>query len=220
MTSPEEARSVLAGGAGELDRLERYYEMGLALRNISSSAERITSLVGSLRSYARSGEELNPETDVNQSLEDTLVLLAHRARDVNVIRAYGELPPIEAYPGRLNQVWTNLMSNALDAMAEAGTLTIRTEVVDAGHVKVQIEDDGPGIAAADLDRIFDLHFTTRHGRVEFGLGLGLRIARDVVTQHGGSITVASIPGRTTFTVTLPVSQDERAAVSSNGGDTS
>jgi signal transduction histidine kinase len=220
VTSPEAARRVLAGGAGELDRLERYYEMGLALRNISSSAERITSLVGSLRSYARSGEELNPETDVNQSLEDTLVLLAHRARDVNVIRAYGELPPIEAYPGRLNQVWTNLISNALEAMAEAGTLTIRTEVVDVGHVKVQIEDDGPGIAAADLDRIFDLHFTTRHGRVEFGLGLGLRIARDVVTQHGGSITVASIPGRTTFTVTLPVSQDERAAVSSNGGDTS
>jgi signal transduction histidine kinase len=216
VTSPDEARRVLSGGAGEADRLERYYEMGLALRNISSSAERITSLVGSLRSYARSGDELNPETDVNQSLEDTLVLLAHRARDVNVIRAYGKLPPIEAYPGRLNQVWTNLIGNALDAMGGSGTLTIRTEVVDAGHVKVQIEDDGPGIASEDVDRVFDLHFTTRHGRVEFGLGLGLRIARDIVGQHDGSIAVASIPGRTTFTVTLPVHQDgERVATISN-----
>lgn len=219
VTSPEEARRVLTRGVDELDRVERYYEMGLALRNISSSAERITSLVGSLRAYARSGEELNPETDVNQGLEDTLVLLAHRARDVNVIRAYGDLPPIEAYPGRLNQVWTNLISNALDAMAGSGTLTIRTEVVDAGHVKVQVQDDGPGIAAADLDRIFDLNFTTRHGRVEFGLGLGLRIARDVVTQHGGSISVASIPGRTTFTVTLPVRQEHVAAGPANGGAT-
>ena len=185
--------------------------MGLALRNISSSAERITSLVGSLRSYARSGEELNPETDVNQSLEDTLVLLAHRIRDVNVIRAYGSLPPIEAYPGRLNQVWTNLIGNALDAMGERGTLTVRTEVADADHVKVQIQDDGPGIAPGDIERIFDLNFTTRHGRVEFGLGLGLRIARDIVTQHGGSIAVASIPARTTFTVTLPTRQVEQQA---------
>ena len=105
---------------------------------------------------------------------------------------------------------------ALDAMGGSGTLTIRTEVVDAGHVKVQIEDNGPGIAPDDVDRIFDLHFTTRHGRVEFGLGLGLRIARDIVGQHSGSITVASIPGRTTFTVTLPVRQNgERDATVSN-----
>jgi signal transduction histidine kinase len=192
----------------QLDEIERFYDLGLALRNIGASADRIAGLVGSLRTYARSEQELQTDIDVNEGLEDTLVLLGHRSHGVNIERDYGSLPPIEGYPGKLNQVWTNLIVNALQALDGAGSLTVRTDTPQSGMVCIRIIDTGPGIPAEHLERVFDLRFTTRQGRVEFGLGLGLRICQDIVAQHNGTIDVESKPGRTCFTVTLPTSQTE------------
>ena len=192
----------------QLDEVERFYDLGLALRNIGASADRIAALVGSLRTYARSEQELQTDIDVNEGLEDTLVLVGHRSHGVNIERDYGSLPPVEGYPGKLNQVWTNLIVNALQALDGSGTLTVRTATPGPGIVRVEIIDTGPGIPAEHLARVFDLRFTTRQGRVEFGLGLGLRICQDIVAQHNGTIDVESEPGRTCFTVTLPTTQPE------------
>lgn len=121
-------------------------------------------------------------------------------------RRYEDVPRITARPGELNQVWTNLIVNAVQVMQGTGSLEVVTDAPDPTTVQVQIIDTGPGISPEDVDRIFDLAFTTKQGRVDFGLGLGLRIAQDIVTQHHGSIDVESEPGRTCFTVTLPVHQ--------------
>ena len=194
----------------QLDEVERFYDLGLALRNIGASADRIAGLVGSLRTYARSEQELQTDIDLNEGLEDTLVLVGHRSHGVIIERDYGSLPPIEGYPGKLNQVWTNLIVNALQALDGSGGLTVHTDTPGPGIVRAQIVDTGPGIPAEHLARVFDLRFTTRQGRVEFGLGLGLRICQDIVTQHNGTIDVESEPGRTCFTVTLPTTQSEHS----------
>lgn len=91
-------------------------------------------------------------------------------------------------------------------MERSGTLRIHTDAPDPAHVRVRVIDSGPGIDPDHVDQVFDMHFTTREGRVEFGLGLGLRIAQDIVVRHAGTIEVESQPGRTCFTVVVPVRQ--------------
>lgn len=190
-------------GAAQLDRVELYHQLGLSLRNLRSSAGRMAALVQSLRSYARASGEMVSDVDIHASLEDTLLLFGHDLRDIEVNREYGDLPTIDGYPGQLNQVWTNLISNAIQAMDRSGHLTLQTDTPDPDHIRVRLIDTGPGINPDHLDRVFDMHFTTREGRVEFGLGLGLRICQDIVLRHEGNIEVESQPGRTCFTVTLP-----------------
>lgn len=187
-----------------LSAMERYHELGVALRNIRSCGDRIAALVGSLRSYARTSEKPQEGVDLHEGLEDTLRLFGHALREVHVKRAYGDVPAIEGHPGELNQVWTNLIANALQAVKGAGEIRIETGRADAGHVRVSICDTGGGIPPEKLARIFDMHFTTKEGRVEFGLGLGLPISRQIIARHGGTISVESEPGRTCFTVVLPV----------------
>ncbi len=191
-----------------LAEVERYHGLGTSLRNIRSAVGRVGDLVGSLRSYARAGRELTPGIDVRDGMEETLLLLGHELRGIEVIRDYGEVPPVTGFIGQINQVWTNLIHNAVRAMGDTGTLTVRTAPSEDSGVRVQIIDTGPGIAPEIQDEIFDMHFTTHNGRVDFGLGLGLRLCKDIVTRHGGSIDVDSSPGRTCFTVTLPVQPPE------------
>ena len=121
-----------------------------------------------------------------------------------VVRQYGDLPKIQCRPGELNQVWTNLVSNAVEAMDSKGTLTVQTDAPDPKLVRVRITDTGAGIPPANLPHIFDMNFTTKRGQAQFGLGMGLVICRQIVTRHGGTITVESRPGHTCFTVELPV----------------
>jgi signal transduction histidine kinase len=187
-----------------LDRLEAPARIGRSLRNVLSGAERITGLVGSLRSFARPEREAVEGVDVNATLEDSLALLGHALREVKVVREYGEVSRITCQVGALGQVWTNLISNALQAMGGTGTLQLVTESPAPDNVAVHIIDSGPGISPEDIEQIFDLNFTTRQGPADFGLGLGLPISRDIVARHGGAIAVDSKPGRTCFTVTLPV----------------
>jgi signal transduction histidine kinase len=211
ITSAEDYRRLAGDGEPDLERLESYHQLGLSLRNLRSSADRIAALVQSLRSYARAGREMAHNIDLHESIEETLLLFGHDLREVNVQREYGRLPAVDGYPGQLNQVWTNLISNAIQAMERSGSLTIRTDTPDDDHVRVEVIDTGPGIDPDHLDRVFDMHFTTREGRVEFGLGLGLRIAQDIVHRHAGTIEVESRPGRTCFTVTMPVRQNQPTA---------
>lgn len=189
--------------AAVLAEMEAYERLGSSLRNIRASADRIAAHVKSLRSYSRTGRERYADVDVEEGLEESLMLLSHELHDIEVARDFGGAPTIVGFPGELNQVWTNLISNAVQAMEGRGILTVATGVRD-GTISVAVTDTGPGIAEEDLPQIFDLHFTTKGGRVEFGLGLGLTITKDIVDRHGGRIDVESRPGRTRFTVTLPM----------------
>ncbi len=189
---------------GLLGSLERYHEVGTALRNVRSCATRIAGIVEGLRSYSRSDQEVIGDVDVHEGLEDTLRLMDHTLGDIQVDRNFGDVPRIECRIGQLNQVWTNLVSNAVHAMKGQGSLRIETDTTDTGLARVRIIDSGEGIAPEVLERLFEPHFTTKQGRVEFGLGLGLPICRQIITRHGGTIAAESRPGETCFTVILPV----------------
>lgn len=198
------AAHMKGGDHDKLARLHRYHQLGGALRNIDHCAERIAELVKSLRSYARTDKSEGGEIDLHEGLDDTLRLFSNRLRDVTVTRQFGDIPPVRGFASELNQVWTNLVANALDAMKNRGGITIATAREPEGMVSVRVIDDGPGIPPEHLEKIFSLRFTTRQGRVEFGLGLGLSISQNIVARHGGTIHVESRPGRTEFCVKLPV----------------
>ncbi len=187
-----------------LAMMERHHQLGTSLRNLSNCSDRISDLVKSLRSYARTNAEAVAEVNLHTGLNDTLLMFNHALRDVEVKRHYGDLPEIKCHPGELNQVWTNLIANALGAMRERGQLLITTDCPDNAHVRVAITDSGPGIPADLIDRVFETNFTTKSGNADFGLGLGLPICRQIVARHNGAITLDSEPGKTTATVTLPV----------------
>jgi signal transduction histidine kinase len=142
--------------------------------------------------------------DVTDGLESTLVMLGHKLGDgVSVVRDYGAgVPEVEAYAGELNQVWTNLIDNAIDAMDGAGTLLLATRAA-GDHVVIEIGDTGPGMPPEVAARAFDPFFTTKDA--SNGAGLGLDIAqRIVVERHGGTITIDSRPGKTVLRVYIPV----------------
>ena len=183
--------------------LGRSFEQAAVVAELHEGAARISELVRSLKLYAYLDRAPVQQIDVHEGIDATLVLLRSRLRDgVDVARDYGEaVPSIQAYGSELNQVWTNLVANAVDAMDGSGTLTLRTRgLPDA--VEVDVEDDGPGIPEAILPRVFDPFFTTKPPGV--GTGLGLDICYNIVVhKHGGQLSVASRPGCTTFTVRLP-----------------
>ena len=145
------------------------------------------------------------EIDLHQGLENTLTILHHRLKGgVNVVREYREdLPRICAFGGELNQIWTNLISNAIEAMQGKGELRVRT-TRDLDRVLVEIGDNGPGISPEVLPHIFDPFFTTKG--VGEGTGLGLDTVCRIIRNHHGEIRVSSHPGDTRFQVYLPVTQ--------------
>jgi signal transduction histidine kinase len=176
------------------------------LGEIEDAAGRISSLVASVKTYSHMdrGTDAQP-TDIRQGIDSTLTMLGHKLhrKSIRVERVYAaDLPEILAYAGELNQVWTNLIDNAIDALPEGGELRIEAAPTN-GHVEVRVLDNGHGIPAELTSRIFEPFFTTKD--VGDGTGLGLEIARRIIaTQHGGSIDVESEPGRTVFTVCLPL----------------
>jgi len=197
----------------KMAKFDRFHQLGSALRNIEHCADRISGLVKSLRAYIHADQPDESAVNVHEGIEDTLRLFANRMRDVSIECQFGELPPIIANAGELNQVWTNLIANALDAMKNRGSLTIVTSREPHDCIAVRIIDNGPGIPPENIEKIFGMRFTTRQGRVEFGLGLGLSITRNIVTRHGGKIEVRSQPGRTEFCVTLPICHPDQVSSS-------
>ncbi|WP_182173435.1 ATP-binding protein [Flaviflexus equikiangi] len=189
-----------------LAQLERSASIGSGLRNLRSAASRINSLVDSLRSYARPDGDPLADIDIRETIEDTIRLLSHRLRDIDVVREYDSIPPITCHPAQLSQVWTNLIVNAADALQDAPekVLTVTTSTPEPGWVRVTVADRGPGISPELLDHIFEPRFTTKSGRVHYGMGLGLTISKTIVERHGGSIRLESMTDGTVATVDLPM----------------
>jgi len=175
------------------------------VRQVGRAARRISDLVASVKLYSHMDRSTEHRpADVREGLDNTLVVLGHRLRQARIVltRAYdADVSPVPANAGELNQVWTNLIENALDAMGEEGHLEIAVRV-DHPWVSVEITDDGPGIPEDMRRRIFEPFFTTKV--VGEGIGLGLDIAHRIVATHQGQIEVVSAPGRTTFCVRLPL----------------
>ena len=173
------------------------------IEEILMGSETISRIVRAVKSYAYLDQAPVKTVDITAGIEDTLMILHHKIKNgVTVNRDFApDLPLVEAYAGELNQVWTNLIDNAVQAMEGTGVLDLR--VRPAGEmVEVKIADDGPGIPPELQARIFDPFFTTKPQGV--GTGLGLHIARNiVVNRHRGRMSVESRPGRTEFTVLLP-----------------
>jgi len=190
-----EALAWLSGGISS-DRI---------VEEIKGAAGRISELVASIKTYShmdRSSE--HKPTDVRLGVDNTLQMLGHKvkAKEIRVLREYqDDLPLIPANAGELNQVWTNLLDNAIDAVDQGGELILRARLNDL-WVDVEIVDDGPGIPEEILSHIFEPFFTTKD--VGVGTGLGLGIAMRIVQTHQGHIEVKSKPGQTSMLVRLPV----------------
>jgi signal transduction histidine kinase len=172
------------------------------LAEVKESTGRISELVGAMKSYSQMDRASLQRVDVKEGLESSLVVLGHRIPDgVIVARDYAQTPVVEAYAGELNQVWTNLVENALDAMDGSGILRVATRA-DGDAAIVEIADTGPGMPEVIATRAFEPFFTTKP--VGKGAGLGLDIARRIVEErHGGTIVIDSRPGDTILRVRLP-----------------
>jgi signal transduction histidine kinase len=173
---------------------------------VEGSARRISGIVETMEGYSYMDRAPVQSVDVNGSLDDTLAVLGYRLDGVEVERDYDpDVPRITAYGGELNQVWTNLVDNAIDAVSGvegAGRIRLRTSC-ERDRVLVEVTDDGPGIPRENRERIFEPFFTTKG--VGEGTGLGLDVSyRIVVGRHGGDIHLVSRPGETRFEVRLPV----------------
>ena len=175
------------------------------LAEVKESTGRVSGLVARVRSYTQLDRASQQSTDIPEGLDSTLVMLGHKlGRGVVVERDYGpDVPRIEAMPAELNQVWTNLIDNAVDAMGGQGTLRVRTRLDDLGWVVVEVEDTGPGMSPETAKHVFEPFYTTKP--VGQGTGLGLDISRRIIADHHhGEISVDSAPGRTVMRVRLPV----------------
>jgi signal transduction histidine kinase len=174
------------------------------LEEVGKSAEAMSDIVKAVKTYSYLDQAPIQEVDVVESLENTLVLLRPKiTAGITITRDYAaDVPRIEAYGSELNQVWTNLIDNAIDALAGQGELTLRAFTAES-VVAVEVIDDGPGIPPEIQPRIFEPFYTTKDPGV--GTGLGLHTAYNtIVHKHRGQLEVASRPGETRLRVVLPV----------------
>jgi signal transduction histidine kinase len=173
------------------------------LYEIQNTTERISQIVRAMKSYTYLDQAPLLEVDVHEGLENTLVIMQHKLKQgVTIKREYApDLPRIEAYASELNQVWTNIIDNAVDAMQGKGVITLRT-YEDKDQVVVEIIDNGPGIPKDIQSRILEPFFTTKPPGQ--GTGLGLHVTHDIVAnRHRGLLLIESEPGETKFKVILP-----------------
>jgi signal transduction histidine kinase len=192
-------------------------ETELLMNEIEDSVTRISTLVGATKQYSQLDRAPYQVVDVHDLLDSTLMMLGGKiGDDITVVKDYDlSLPRIPAYPGELNQVWTNLIDNAVSAMNGTGTLTVRT-ALDRDQVLIEFGDTGPGIPPDIQSRIFEPFFTTKS--VGQGTGLGLDISfRIVANRHHGDLRVRSEPGDTRFQVWLPLTAQENGQAPTGSG---
>jgi signal transduction histidine kinase len=182
--------------------LREHAFLHLNATSITAAIKQIQRIVGALKSYSHLDQAKMEASDVHEGIENTLTLLHHELKyGIQIVRRYGQLPPVPAYVDELNQVWTNLIHNAAQALKGKGEIAIRT-TAEEGFIAVEVIDNGPGIPPEALPRIFEPFFTTKvKGE---GTGLGLGIVKRIVEKHQGLIAVDSRPGHTCFTVRLPI----------------
>ena len=190
-----------------LDWLENLLSSELIIKDLEDASCRITTLVGAIKSHVHMDRSDGlHSTDIHEDIEDTLTLLGYKIREKNIQVKKNfceDLPEVEAYIGELNQVWTNIIDNAIYAVPQNGEIVIETDC-DKKNVTVRITDNGTGIPKDILSRIFDPFFTTK--KVGEGTGIGLDLVKNVIKRHNGEIKVNSIPGKTEFIMLLPLSQ--------------
>lgn len=198
------------------------------LDSMKMGTDRIRHMVLSLRNFSRMDESDFKAVDLHEGIDSTLLILQHRLKDrpeypaIQVIRDYGPLPPVECYPGQINQAFMNILANAIDALEEANgkrtyqeikanpsQINIQTSIIDPTWIKIAISDNGVGMPEAVKKRIFDPFFTTK--AVGKGTGMGMPISYQIVTEkHGGKLDCFSIPDKgTKFVIQLPVQQQSR-----------
>ena len=170
---------------------------------IETGSQRVATIVNSLRNFARLDEENMKQVDLHQGIDDSLMLINHEIKGrVKIVKEYGDLPAVECYPGRLNQVFLNILNNAQQSIDGNGIITVVTSV-DGDNARVAISDSGSGIEADKLAKVFDPGYTTKG--VGLGTGLGLSICYEIMEDHHGRIDVESEVGSgSTFTVNVPI----------------
>ncbi len=200
----------VAARAQEIDRIREEIDLGYIVSDLSNlvaesieGSERVRQIVANLRDFSHVDSPDVTEEDVAELLEKTISVAWNVLKyKVQVVREYGPTPPLPCYGGKLGQVFLNLLVNAADAIADRGTITIRTGAVE-GVVWIEISDTGRGIAPENLSRIFEPFFTTKE--VGEGTGLGLHLAHNIVAAHQGQLMVESTVNRgTTFRIELPL----------------
>ena len=172
------------------------------LHELTLSARAISEIVTAVKGYTHLDQAPVQEVNLQEGIEQALIILRHKLKGITLQREYGaDIPRITAFASELNQVWTNLIDNAADAMNGTGTLTLRTRL-EPGEIVVEIEDNGPGIPERAQECIFDPFFTTKPPGQ--GTGLGLAITFNIIRKHHGDIRLESQPGRTCFAIHLPI----------------
>jgi len=197
------ARTAGAALGPELIRFATLLEMERIASELDNSTARISGLIKAIKEYSFMDQAPLQEVDIKSSLETTLTIMHHKLkRGITVTREYApDLPKVMAYGSELNQVWTNLIDNAADAMGDTGKLLVRA-VRENEYVLVEIADNGPGIPSEVQSRIFEPFFTTKE--VGEGTGLGLDVVHRIVQKMRGLVTVKSVPGDTRFQVRIPM----------------
>jgi PAS domain S-box-containing protein len=219
---PEPAEAIVA----EIEDIDLEFlleDLPKILKSMQVGADRIKEIVASLRNFSRMDEAEVKAVNLHEGIDSTLMILHNRVKargdraGVEILKDYGELPRVECYAGQLNQVFMNILANAIDALEEAerasgepraNQIRIETRSLENDQVRIAIADNGPGIPPHVQQRLFDPFFTTKP--VGKGTGLGLSIAYQIVSdRHGGSLTCTSTPGTgTTFEITIPIHQPE------------
>jgi signal transduction histidine kinase len=182
------------------------------IKDLEEASMRITRLVGAIKSHVHMDQtnELQP-TDLHRDIDNALTLMGYKLREKNITvkKIYcDDFPEVNAYVGELNQVWTNIIDNAIYALPKNGELTIET-VCDSKNVNVKFIDNGSGIPPEIISRIFDPFFTTKN--VGEGTGIGLDLVNRIIKHHGGLIKVNSKPGRTEFVISIPIKEINKSS---------
>jgi signal transduction histidine kinase len=196
-----------ASHADALGWLEARLNLKSLVSQVEQSTERIAELVKAVKSYSYMDQSPLQEVDIHEGIESTLTMLGHKLKNVTLVRAFDRsVPHIMAYGSELNQVWTNLIDNAIHAVKGAGKICVGTSRED-DQLVVEIVDDGPGIPVEVQSHLFEPFFTTKG--VGAGTGLGLVISNRIVgDRHGGEIEFESRPGETRFKVRLPINREQ------------
>ena len=190
------------------------------LSSMEMGAERMRQLVLSLRNFSRVDEAEVKLVNLHEGIESTLLILNHQLKQrIEVVKQYGDLPLVECYPAQLNQVFMNILQNAIDALQDAGErphkqIVIKTETVAGNQIQVRIQDNGPGMPSEIKNKIFDPFFTTK--AVGKGTGLGLSICFQIINKHQGQMEVIAQPNQgTEFAIALPIQQPHSSVVATS-----
>jgi len=191
----------------QIDYKQAIREINKLIESIKNGTERTTQIVNGLRTFSRLDEHVLKIADIHEGLDSTLILLRNRYKSrIEINKAYGDIPSVECFPGQLNQVFMNIISNSIDAIKDKGVITISTSKLN-GFIQINIKDSGSGMPENITAKIFDPFYTTKE--VGEGTGLGLSISHGIIEKHGGSIKVQSEEGKgSEFIINLPLTQEK------------